>query len=176
MIKEILSNIKRSLMGEKKYWIKKGAIIGDDFQTIGNLNLGSEPFLISIGDNVKFSSNCNCTTHDGGMHVIRNLRKDFMHAELFGKITIGNNVFVGMNTSILAGVNIGNNVIIGAGSVVTKNIPSNEIWAGIPAKKITTLNEYIIKNKDIFVMTKGKNSKNKRTVLMEEQIWKEKKF
>lgn len=51
-------------------------------------------------------------------------------------IRIGNNVWIGYGVQILAGVTIGDNCIIGAGSVVTKNVPNNEIWAGVPAKII----------------------------------------
>jgi acetyltransferase-like isoleucine patch superfamily enzyme len=53
-----------------------------------------------------------------------------------GAVTIGNNVFIGANCTILKGVTIGDNSIVGACSVVTKSIPPNEIWAGNPAKFI----------------------------------------
>ena len=49
-------------------------------------------------------------------------------------VTIGDNVFIGMNSIILKGVTIGNGVIIGAGSVVSSDIPDNEVWAGNPAR------------------------------------------
>ncbi len=49
-------------------------------------------------------------------------------------VTINNNVFIGGHTIILKGVSIGENSIIGAGSIVTKNVPNNELWAGVPAK------------------------------------------
>ena len=48
----------------------------------------------------------------------------------------GNNVFIGMNTLIVNAVKIGDNAVIGAGSIVTCDIPSNEVWAGNPAKFI----------------------------------------
>lgn len=51
-----------------------------------------------------------------------------------GEIVIGNNVWLGDKVTVLAGVHIGDNVIIGANSVVTKDIPSNSMAAGIPAK------------------------------------------
>ena len=51
-------------------------------------------------------------------------------------ITIGNNVWIGANVTILSGVTIGNNVVIGAGSVVTKDIPSNTLAYGVPCKVI----------------------------------------
>ena len=57
---------------------------------------------------------------------------------------IGNQCFIGMNSIILPGVKIGNNVIVGAGAVVTKDIPSNTIVAGNPAK---VLKENIITRK-----------------------------
>ena len=51
-----------------------------------------------------------------------------------GNIKIGNNVFVGLSTSIINGSNIGNNVQVGAHSLVNKSIISNKIAIGIPAK------------------------------------------
>lgn len=51
-------------------------------------------------------------------------------------IIIGDDVFIGANSTILKGVTIGDKAIIGAGSVVTKDIPSMEIWGGNPAKFI----------------------------------------
>jgi len=56
-----------------------------------------------------------------------------------GGISIGRNVWIGDKVSILGGVTIGNNVIIGAGSIVTHDIPSNSLAAGIPAKIIKQL-------------------------------------
>ena len=53
-----------------------------------------------------------------------------------GPITIGNNVWIGMNSVILPGVDIGHGVVIGSGSIVTKTIPDYEIWAGNPARRI----------------------------------------
>lgn len=54
-------------------------------------------------------------------------------------IRIKKGAFIGANTIILKGVTIGENAVLGAGSVVTKNVPDNEIWAGNPAKRIGTI-------------------------------------
>ena len=76
-------------------------------------------------------------------------RESFEQADYFGPISIGNNVFIGNNVIILPGVTVGDNVVIGAGAVVTKNIPSNSVCAGVPARVIKTIDEYadkLIKN------------------------------
>ncbi|AMG67609.2 hypothetical protein AL507_14010 [Providencia stuartii] len=65
-------------------------------------------------------------------------------------IHIGNNVFIGVGAIILPGITIGNNVIVAAGSVVTKNIEDNSVYAGNPAKKIKTIENYIEKYKLIY--------------------------
>ena len=57
-------------------------------------------------------------------------------------IKIGNNVFVGVNSTILGNVEIGDNVIIAAGSVVCRSLPSNTVCAGNPAKVVKTLDDY----------------------------------
>ena len=54
-------------------------------------------------------------------------------------VKIKNNVFIGAKYIILKGVTIGENSVVGAGSVVTKSIPANQIWAGNPAKFIRNL-------------------------------------
>lgn len=64
--------------------------------------------------------------------------------------TIGDNVFIGMNAIILMGSNIGSNVIIGAGAVVSGNIENNSVYAGNPARKICTLDEFFQKRMDRF--------------------------
>lgn len=65
-----------------------------------------------------------------------------------GKVIIGNNVYIGASTTVLPGVRIGDNAIIGAGSVVTKDIPANMVYAGNPAKPLYRLDEYLDKEKE----------------------------
>ena len=73
-------------------------------------------FNIEVGEN--FYSNHNLVLLDAG------------------GIKVGNNVWFGGNVCVMPGVTIGDNVVIGAGSVVTKNIPSNTVAAGVPCKVI----------------------------------------
>ena len=54
-------------------------------------------------------------------------------------IKIGNDVWIGGNTTILPGITIGNNVVIGAGAVVTKDIPDDSLALGVPAKVVREL-------------------------------------
>ena len=54
-------------------------------------------------------------------------------------VTIGNNVWIGGSATICPGVTIGDNVVVGAGSVVTRDIPSDVVVAGNPARIIKTL-------------------------------------
>lgn len=54
-------------------------------------------------------------------------------------IIIGKNVWIGANATILPGCHIGDNSVIGAGSVVTKSVPANEVWVGVPARKIRAI-------------------------------------
>ena len=65
-----------------------------------------------------------------------------------GGVEIGNNVFIGMHSTILKGVHIGNNVIIGANSLVNKDIPDNCVAAGNPCKVIMSLEDYYKKRKE----------------------------
>ena len=154
MIKACWKEYRRRKIGEKAFWEQQGARIGQNFSCIGKINMGSEPYLIKIGDNVRFSSDCKIVTHDGAVHVLRNQITEWKDADLFGKVTIGNNVFIGMSSILLPGTEIGDNCIIAAGSIVKTRVPSNTVFGGVPARKICNLDEYKAKNKDKIVHTK----------------------
>ena len=82
---------------------------------------------VIIGDNTLIGANSSISDTDD--------HKDRYNVE-DKPVSIGNNVWIGMNCIILKGVNIGDNTIIGAGSIVTKDIPANTIAAGNPCKII----------------------------------------
>ncbi len=105
----------------------------------------TRPSLITIGSNCYMNNNFTLLTHDWVSHVFLYSGRDLINSS--GKVTIGDNVSFGINVTILKGVKIGNNVFIGAGSIVTKDIPSNCIAVGAPCKPIMTLDEYYLKRK-----------------------------
>ncbi len=125
---------------------KLGVRIGDNCVIYGcNMNMwGSEPFLITIGNNVFITDGCKFINHDGGTLPLRKIVPDL---EITKEIKIGNDVYLGIDTIIMPGVIIGNNVIVGARSIVTKNLESNGVYTGTPAKYIKSIDEYLNKLK-----------------------------
>lgn len=105
---------------------------------------GSEPWLITMGDNVHIVGGTRFINHDGGVLILRN---KYPTLEITKTIVIGDNVYIGLNSIIMPGVKIGNNVIIGAGSIVNKNIPDDSVFAGVPAKYIKSIDDYLKKAK-----------------------------
>lgn len=88
---------------------------------------------IIIGDNVHITSGCVLLAHDGAIKQMN------PGANPRGKIVIGNNVFIGVNTVVLMNVTIGDNSVIGAGSIVNKDIPANVLAIGNPVKVVKEL-------------------------------------
>lgn len=164
-IKYILLKIYSKFLPTKKSAYILGVKVGDNSNFGKNHNFGSEPYLITIGDNFNSASNINFITHDGSIRVLRNLYPQYAKSDLIKEIIIGNNVFIGMNVNILPGTIIENNVIIGAGSIVKGNILANSVYAGIPAKYICSINDYMEKNKDSFIETKHLNYFEKKEFL-----------
>ena len=122
------------------FFVDRGAVL-----TIGN-NVGmSQAALIchksiTIGNNVKIGG--GVCIYDTDFHsldpVIRRSSEDLKNrAEK--PVVIDNDVFIGAKSIILKGVTIGENSVIGAGSVVTKSVPANQIWAGNPARFIRSI-------------------------------------
>lgn len=124
-----------------KICVARGMKVGKNVQFVDKQNFGSEPFLIEIGDNTKLTSGVTFINHDGAAHVIQNFDK-YKHIRNFGRIKIGENCFIGLNSIILPNVEIGNNCIVGTNSVVSKSLKSNGVYAGNPAKFICSIEEY----------------------------------
>ncbi|MGI6264932.1 MAG: acyltransferase [Acutalibacteraceae bacterium] len=141
---------------------RKGVTIGAGCSVHKDVTFGTEPYLITLGDHVRITHGVRFITHDGGLWVPRNMGLVDKRADKFGKITVGNNVNIGWNAIIMPGVCIGDNCIVGAGAVVTKDIPANSVVAGVPAKVIESVEEYVEKNRDQFLMTKGLTAGEKR--------------
>lgn len=144
----------------------RGVKFGDNcfFRT---KNFGSEPYLIKMGNNVRTSTEVNFITHDGGLYVFRHLYEEYQKADYFKPIIIGNNVTIGLGSTVLYGTTIGDNVIVGAGSVVKGKLKSNSVYAGIPVRYICSIDEYLEKNKSNFLYTKHLNNDQKKPILLE---------
>ena len=88
---------------------------------------------IDIGSDCLIASGCRFIDHDHGTDLSELIR--LQHGKEI-PIRIENNVWLGCNVVVLKGVTVGAGAIVAAGAVVTKSIPPNEIWGGVPAKKI----------------------------------------
>ena len=121
---------------QKEYLLKNGMVLGDNCHIYSYTGIDSgKPWLITIGNNVIISSNVTILTHDASPNIVGCGTK-------LGKVIIGNNVFIGTRSIILCNVKIADNVIVGAGSVVTHSLLGNAVYAGSPARRICSLEEY----------------------------------
>jgi acetyltransferase-like isoleucine patch superfamily enzyme len=102
-----------------------------------------DPYLVCMGDNVWITAGSTLLGHDASVVMINVMEEG--HLDSVGPIVIGDNCFIGNNTLILPNISIGSNTIIGAGSVVTKDVPDNSVWAGNPARLISSFEEYTAK-------------------------------
>jgi len=130
------------------YLRSKGIKLGENvnFRFPHNTTIDlTRPYLVEIGDNVDINDNFTILTHDFGTFVFRNLYSDFVPSS--GAVSIGNNVVIGRDVTILKGVSIGDNCIIGLGSIVTKSIPPNSVATGVPCKVISSMDDYYAKRK-----------------------------
>lgn len=129
-----------------KYMEKVGVNFprGGGVKLYGKVAWGSEPWIITLGNNVHITDGVKFITHDGGTLLYRHLVPDL---EITKPIVVGDNVYIGNNVIILPGVKIGNNVVIGAGAIVSRDIPDNSVAVGVPARVIKTADEYLEKLK-----------------------------
>ena len=138
---------------------ENACIFSDDIET-------TEPYLVSIGDNVIIAGGVRFATHDASAcYYIPGA------SDLYGRITIGDNCFLGMGSLITPGVTLANNCIVGAGSVVTKSfVEPGSVIAGNPARKICTTEELRAKNEQYALNTWGMTFQEKREFLLKNEI------
>ena len=107
-------------------------------------DFGTEPYLVTIGNHCLIASGVQFVTHDGGIFVL--LEDHTLPASRYGPIVVHDNCMIGINSIILLHVEIGPNSIVGAGSIVTRDVPPNTVYAGNPAKYIESYDEYLEKS------------------------------
>jgi acetyltransferase-like isoleucine patch superfamily enzyme len=133
---KINSGPNHNIIGRQQkttFWVEGTLRIGN------NVGMSSCAIIcnheITIGDNVVLGG--NTVIYDTNFHSLDpTLRNDSANDRINAKwapVHIKSNVFIGAHTTILKGVVIGENSVIGAGSLVSSNVPDNQIWAGNPA-------------------------------------------
>ncbi|MFN3588949.1 MAG: acyltransferase [Spirosomataceae bacterium] len=114
-------------------WKEGPSIIIGDTVFIGSNCEFNITEKITIGANTLIASGSRFIDHNHGIKlgcIVRNQKCTS------SSISIDEDVWIGVNVVVLEGVSIGKGAVVAAGAVVTKSIPENEIWGGVPAKKI----------------------------------------
>lgn len=102
---------------------------------------GRMPYLVEIGDHVVISRNVTILTHDASSAWAGDLIK-------VGRVTIRDHSFIGAGSTLLCNTTIGPNAIVGAGSVVSRDIPPDTVYAGNPARFVCTMEAFMKKNRE----------------------------
>lgn len=138
LLEEILGSIKGTPVITAPFYCDYGfnISIGKNFYTNHNVTI-LDGAKVTFGDNVFIAPNCVFSTSG---HAIDSEQRG-RGLEIAWPITVGDNVWIGANVSVLPGVTIGSDTIIGAGSVVNRDIPSGVIAAGNPCKVIRKITE-----------------------------------
>lgn len=141
----IISRIKRSLKLRKydrftraEYLREQGAQIGEGCSIIPT-KLGTEPYLVKIGNRVTIASGVIFITHDGGCWIFR---EEIPDIQVFGPIIIEDNCVIGQNAILFPNIRIGRNSVVGAGSVVISDVPPDSIVMGVPARPLGSIAKY----------------------------------
>ena len=144
-------------------WARRmGVKVGEHTMIAKTVVFPSEPYLITIGNNVQLTKFVTIHTHGGG-HV---LRQKYPNFDCFGKVCIEDWAYIGAGSIILPGVTIGEGALVAAGSVVTKSVKPYTVVGGNPAKFICTVENYASKNEKYNVKTKGLTFAEKKQKLL----------
>lgn len=138
VLHKLFGQIKGNVVVAAPFYCDYGVNIsvGENFYTNHNVTI-LDGAKVTFGDNVFIAPDCVFSTAG---HPIDTEQRN-LGLEIALPITVGDNVWIGTNVSVLPGVTIGSNVVIGAGSVVNRNIPDGVIAAGNPCRVIRKITE-----------------------------------
>lgn len=138
ILRELIGSLGNEVIVTPPFWCDYGYNItfGNYFYSNHNMII-TDGAKVTFGDNVFVAPNCCFTTAEHSIDPEQ--RKAGI--EIAKPITIGNNVWIGAGTTVLAGVSIGDNSVIGAGSVVKKDIPANVVAVGVPCRVMRQITE-----------------------------------
>lgn len=138
VLHKLFGQIKGNVVVTAPFYCDYGVNIsvGENFYTNHNVTI-LDGAKVTFGDNVFIAPDCMFSTAG---HSIDTEQRN-LGLEIALPITVGDNVWIGTNVSVLPGVTIGSNVVIGAGSVVNRNIPDGVIAAGNPCRVIRKITE-----------------------------------
>lgn len=127
--------------------------------------------LISIGNNVWLASGVEFIAHDVTHYMLNGMKDGRKYTEKIGCIEIGDNVFIGADAKILYDVKVGDNVVIAAGALVNKDVPSNSVVGGVPARVLSSFDDYLAKRRDFSVEHPANNAKQEISPECEVEMW-----
>ena len=142
ILKELLGKTGKNITVVPPFWCDYGynISVGDHFYSNHNLVI-TDGAKVTLGNNVFIGPNCCITTAE---HAIDPEQRK-AGLEIAKPVTVGDNVWIGAGSVVLAGVTIGDGAVIGAGSVVTRSIPGGVVAVGSPCRvlrKITAEDAY----------------------------------
>lgn len=127
----------------------RGAVIGKNVKIYSpfttNIDL-TTPWMLNIGDDVIITGPVTILTHDYSTHIPNAIHQSLLAA--VRPVTIGSNVFLGWGCTILPGAAISDNTIIGAGAIVGGKLEPNSVYAGNPARRLMSIEEFYEKQKN----------------------------
>jgi len=118
---------------------RRGVAVGERCRIYSSLAT-TEPWLISIGDDVGIAGGVVLLTHDGAARQLRSRRPNI---QTLGRIRVGNRCFIGQNAILVPGTTLGDDCIVGAGAVVGGTIPPNSLVVGNPARVVGRASLYL---------------------------------
>ena len=133
---------------DKSAYLRKKGIFGcfGEKSFYYTRKLPAEPENVFIHNNVHISADVRFITHDviNDMLIRNEEYPDIKNLKFHkGKIEIFDNCVIGAGSTLMYDIKIGPNAIVAAGAVVTKDVPRGEIWGGVPAKKIGTVDDLV---------------------------------
>lgn len=148
MLKKLILGPKASSSDYVAYLRSLGMVIGDN-TVIYSPNYcvidQTRPWMIEIGNNVSITTGVTILTHGYDWSVFKGMYGDVLGSA--GRVKIGDNVFIGMHSTILKGVTIGDNVVIGANSLINKDVPDNCVVVGNPQRVVCDIDSYLEKRR-----------------------------